>query len=124
MSKKVLIDAFFNQFTGFINELKAMYPQDPDFPTFSTTLSLAKMTNPMMVVKFIKTDIVDKYGDKINSRDESFFMAHDYAKDGEVDVDIVEKLKQYISGMSSESKDIVWRYIEILCKLCIKILEI
>ena len=118
------MDAFFTQFNAFLTELKQMYPNDPDFPTFITTLSMAKMVNPMMVLKVIKTDIVDKYGDKINSRDESFFMTHDYTSDGEVDVDIVQKLKQYITGMSAPSKEIVWKYIEIISKLCVKILEV
>lgn len=125
MSKKVLIDAFFNQFISFIGELKQMYPEDEDFPVFVTTLSLLKGTNPMLVVNFVKKEIVDLYGPQIDSRDEGFFVESDdyLANRDDVDLNIVQKLKQYIRGMSPETKETVWKYIEIITKLCKKALE-
>ena len=59
MSKKILIDTFFNQFTDFLKQLENMYPDDTDFPVFITTLNLLKSTNPILVVKFVKENIVD-----------------------------------------------------------------
>ena len=123
MSKKVLIDAFFNQFNSFLGELKQMYPEDEDFPVFITTLSMMKTANPMLVVNFVKTEIVDPFGAKIQARDESFFLGKDYATRDDVNLDIVEKIKQYILGMSPATKDTVWKYIEIITKLCVKALE-
>jgi hypothetical protein len=123
MSKKVLVDAFFNQFTSFMGELKQMYPEDPDFPTFVTTLTLLKSTNPMLVVNLVKSEIIDLYGEKIKVRDESFFMNESYSDRNDVDLNIVYKLKQYIRGMSPETKETVWKYIEIISKLCLKALE-
>ena len=123
MSKKVLIDALFTQFTSFVNELSQMYPEDADFPMFATTLSLLKSTNPMMVVNFIKTEIVDHYGDKIAIRDESFFLNQDLSTRDDVDLNVVDKLKQYIVGMSPATKETVWAYIEIITRLSTKILS-
>ena len=123
MSKKILIDAFFNQFNSFLGELKHMYPEDEDFPVFITTLSLLRTTNPILVLKFVKTEIIDLYGAKIEARDESFFLEEDYAKKNDVDLNIVDKLKQYIRGMDTDTKETVWKYIEIISKLCTKALE-
>jgi hypothetical protein len=123
MSKKIIVDAFFNQFTTFMGELKQMYPEDPDFPAFVTTLSLMKSTNPMLVINLVKTEIIDLYGEKIKVRDESFFMNESYSDRNDVDLNIVDKLKQYIRGMSPETKETVWKYIEIINKLCLKALE-
>jgi hypothetical protein len=123
MSKKVLIDAFFSQFTAFLGELKQMYPEDEDFPVFITTLSMMKVANPMLVLNFVKTEIVDLYGAKIQVRDESFFLNESYADRADVDLNIVDKLKQYIRGMNPETKETVWKYIEIITKLCSKALE-
>jgi hypothetical protein len=123
MSKKVLIDTFFNQFTDFLKQLENMYPDDTDFPVFITTLELLKSTNPILVVKFVKENIVDLYKDKILNKDESFFLDQDYTKHGDVDLNIVHKLKKYVKDMSSNSKDVVWKYIELIMKLTIKILE-
>lgn len=123
MSKKVLIDTFFNQFNDFLKQLENMYPNDTDFPVFLTTLDLLKSTNPMLVVKFVKENIVDLYKDKILNKDESFFLDQDYTKHGDVDLNIVQKLKKYVKDMSPNSKDVVWKYIELLMKLSMKILE-
>ena len=123
MSKKILIDTFFNQFTDFLKQLENMYPDDTDFPVFITTLNLLKSTNPILVVKFVKENIVDLYKDKILNKDESFFLDQDYTQHGDVDLNIVHKLKKYVKDMSPNSKDVVWKYIELLMKLSIKILE-
>jgi hypothetical protein len=123
MSKKVLIDTFFNQFNDFLKQLENMYPNDTDFPVFLTTLDLLKSTNPMLVVKFVKENIVDLYKDKILNKDETFFLDQDYTKHGDVDLNIVQKLKKYVKDMSPNSKDVVWKYIELLMKLSMKILE-
>jgi hypothetical protein len=123
MSKKILIEAFFNQFNSFMGELKQMYPDDEDFPVFITTLSLMKSTNPMLVLNYVKSEIIDPYGAKIVVRDESFFLNQDYTARGDVDLNVVDKLKQYIAGMSPETKETVWKYIEIITKLCSKALE-
>jgi hypothetical protein len=123
MSKKVFIEAFFNQFISFMGELKQMYPDDEDFPVFITTLSMMKAANPMLVLNYVKSEIIDPYGAKIAVRDESFFLNQDYTSREDVDLNIVDKLKQYISGMSSDTKETVWKYIEIITKLCLKALE-
>ena len=123
MSKKILIDTFFNQFTDFLKQLENMYPDDTDFPVFITTLNLLKSTNPILVVKFVKENIVDLYKDKILNKDESFFLDQDYTKHGDVDLNIVHKLKKYVKDMSPNSKDVVWKYIDLLMKLCLKILQ-
>ena len=124
MSKKILIDAFFNQFTEFLKELVSMYPDDQDFKVYSDTVSLIRSTNPMLVINFIKTEIVDHHLEQIKNKDEAFFMNYDYETRKDVDLDIVNKLKRYIDGMTPNSKDMVWKYIDIITKLCIKILDL
>ena len=123
MSKKVLVEAFFNQFNAFLGELKQMYPEDPDFPTFITTLSMMKMVNPMLVLNYANTEIVIPFGAKIAARDESFFLNQSYSDRNDVDLNIVDKLKQYIQGMDAPTKETVWKYIEVITKLCQKALE-
>jgi len=123
MSKKMFIDAFFSQFNSFLEELKEMYPEDQDFPVFISTLALVKSTNPMLVVNFVKSEIVVPFGEKIAIRDETFFMEQDFTTRSDVDLDIVQKIKQYIKGMSPQSKEVVWKYIELITKLCLKALE-
>jgi hypothetical protein len=122
MSKKMFIEAFYSQFGEFLAELSKMYPEDKDFTDFASNLSMMKYMNPMYPINFVKTDVVDKYKNKILSRDESFFLKSEEIQQS-ADIDIVYKLKSYISGMSPENKEVVWSYIEIITKLTLKILE-
>jgi hypothetical protein len=121
--KKIFMDAFYSQFNEFLDQLKAMYPDDPDFPNFASNLNMMKMMNPLYPVTFIKTDIIDKFGEKILARDESFFLTNTDIQQS-ADIDIVYKLKGYISEMTPENKEAVWSYLEILTKLTLKIVAL
>lgn len=78
----------------------------------------------MLVVRYIKEHVIDVQGDKIKEHDESFFLSHGQESHAEdVDLNIVEKLKGYVQSMSPESKNAIWKQLEILMALCVKILE-
>jgi len=115
-SKKVLIDAFYDQFVTFVNELSDMYPDDGDFSMFATTLKLMKMTNPSLVIKYV-SDSTSQFLDKIMASDEGFFMDMDFSVYSGVDVNIFTKLKTYIQTMSPKSKESVWKYIQNITRL-------
>jgi hypothetical protein len=114
--KKLLIDAFFNQFITFVGELRDMYPDDPDFGMFETTLKLMKMTNPSLVIKYV-AESTSQFNEKILASDEGFFMDMDFSSYAGIDINIFTKLKTYIQGMSPESKVNVWKYIQNVTRL-------
>jgi len=117
MSKKVLIQAFFEQFVSFSKELCEMYPDDSDFSLFSNTLGLMKMTNPSLVVKYVADNVL-QYEEKIMSKDETFFMQNEFAEyQADIDMNVFSKLKQYIEKMSPSSKEHVWKYIQNIVRL-------
>ena len=114
--KKKLTDAFFDQFITFVNELSDMYPEDPDFSMFGTTLKLMKMTNPSLVIRYV-SDSTSQFLDKIMASNEAFFMDMDFSVYSGVDVNIFTKLKTYIQTMSPDSKVSVWKYIQNVTRL-------
>jgi len=118
MSRKIaVLSAFFDQLTTFVKELTEMYPEDPDFQLFLTTIRLMKTTNPGMVVNEL---IVSIHGmeDKIDAKDESFFMNRTYEEFTEVeDQSIFDKLKQYVEKMTPDTKEVVWKYVQNIVKL-------
>lgn len=116
-SKQVLTAAFFDQFMAFASELCEMYPDDADFSMFATTLKLMKMTNPALVVKYVRDNVL-QFEDKIMKKDESFFLEYDFAEyANDVDMNIFQKLRQYTSSMSPSSKTSVWTYIQNIVRL-------
>jgi hypothetical protein len=116
-SKQVLTAAFFDQFTSFLGELSEMYPNDSDFPMFLTTIKLMKMTNPAMIIKYAKDNIL-QFEEKIMKKDESFFLDYGFEEyKGAVNMDVFQKLRKYVSSMSASSKDSVWTYIQNIVRL-------
>lgn len=116
-SRQVLTQAFFDQFMAFSTELCEMYPDDPDFSMFSSTLKLMKMTNPALVIKYVRDNVV-QFEDKIMKKDETFFLDYNFAEYADaVDMNIFQKLRQYVSSMSPASKNSVWVYIQNIVRL-------
>ena len=117
-SKVVLTSALFEQLRLFTDELISMYPNDPDFPLFASSVKLLKMTNPSLVVKNIYNN-TNQFSEKIMNKDERFFLEYSFAEyEKEVeDINVFSKLKKYIESMSEASKESVWNYIQNIYKL-------
>ena len=94
-----------------------MYPEDADFSMFSSTLSLMKMTNPSLVIKYVADNVL-QYEDKIMAKDESFFMQNEFSEyQSDIDMNVFSKLKQYVESMPPVSKEHVWTYIQNIVRL-------
>ena len=116
-SRVVLLNALFDQFVSFVNELGEMYPEDPDFPMFATTLKLMKSTNPSLVAKYIYDNTIQFEG-HINDKNEKFFLDYSFSEySQDVDLNIFAKLKNYVASMDESSKSNVWKYIQNIFRL-------
>lgn len=116
-SKSVLMNAMFDQFISFVNELIEMYPEDADFSVFLTSLKMLKMTNPSLLSKYVYENTAS-FEEQILSKNEKFFVDYSFSEySTNVDLNIFSKLKQYISTMNEESKNSVWKYIQNIYRL-------
>lgn len=114
-SKVVLLNALYDQFTSFITELSEMYPDDSDFPMFLTAVRMLKLSNPSMLGKYI-VENTGPYEEQIMNKEEQFFLTHDFESHG-VNIDILSKLKTYVSAMSEQNKEHVWKYCQNIIRL-------
>jgi hypothetical protein len=109
--------ALIDQFTTFVSELSEMYPEDPDFEMFLTSVKLIKSTNPSLIVSYIYDNTI-QYEERILNKDEQFFLDNTFDKHEEpVDMDILKKMKQYYSSMNPASKNNVWTYCQNIVRL-------
>ncbi len=116
-TRVVLLNALFDQFLSFLGELKEMYPDDTDFDIFSTSLKMLRTTNPSLVAKYIEEHTA-QFQNQILNKDEKFFLEYSFSEYGEnVDLNIFEKLKQYINTMDTKSKENVWKYVQNIVRL-------
>jgi len=123
MSKKILIDAFFNQYEDFLNQLKDVYPDDPDWKLYLTGLAIFRRTNPLIVAQ--KTwKWVSKFEETIKNRDEKFFLTMDYSEytEGEEPLEqTIEKLRNMWTALDAHNRKVVWDFVNnitTLAKLC------
>lgn len=123
MSKKIYIDAFFNQYEDFLNQLKDVFPEDGDWKLYLSGLAIFRRTNPLIIVK--KTwKWVSKFEDVIQARDDSFFVTVDYSvyTEGEEPLEkTIDKLRNMWTSLDSHNRKIVWDFvgnITALSKIC------
>ena len=123
MSKKIYIDAFFNQYEDFLNQLKEVFPEDRDWPLYLSGLAIFRRTNPMIIAQ--KTwKHVSKFEEVIRSRDENFFMERDFGDitEGEEPLEqTIVKLRGMWGVLTPHNRKIVWDFVNnitALAKLC------
>jgi len=117
---------FNSKLEEFLKDLIVSYPDDKDFVMFKQSFSMLKIvdsTKPVFLFKMYTT----KYMDQITNRDEKFFLDHDFqdelssTDDKDFSSEMLSKLKSYWNTMSDENKDIIWNYLNLLCKIILKI---
>ena len=118
-----LTTVFNNHFEEFINDIQAVFPEDPDILTAKNALTMIRKANPKMIVKIWKKFIADKYREKIQVGDISFFLEKDYSDDvssasgSDKIMESIDRLREPIKNMGPENQAKVIKYIQNLTKL-------
>ena len=118
MSRKIFMDAFFNQFHEFLEQLAQVFPDDADFPAYTMALSLLQRTNPGLVVSEFKTHVFP-FTDVIQAKNSDFFLKHDFSDYASDDTlgQIIGKLKGMWTELSENNKSSIWNYITLILTL-------
>ena len=111
---------FNNKLTEFLKDLIATFPDDKDLKLFKNSFDLLKLSDENKpAILFNK--IIKNFENKIYDKDESFFLDKDYSNivDNNVDIttSLIDKLKTNWINLSVDDKEIVWKYLILLCKL-------
>jgi hypothetical protein len=108
MSKKIYVDAFFDQYEGLVEQMIAVFPEDSDWTFYRTGISMFRRTNPMFLVT--KTwECVAPYETEISNRDETFFLNYKVTEGSYVDT--VSKLRDMWQQLTAHNRSVVWDYI-------------
>jgi len=123
MSKKILIDAFFNQYEDFLNQIKEVFPDDPDWKLYLSGLAIFRRTNPLIVVK--KTwKHVAPFEEMIVARNEKFFIERDFSDitEGEEPLEqTIDKIRGMWAVLNTHNRRVVWDFVNnitALAKMC------
>jgi len=124
MSRKIFLDAFFNQFSDFLTQLTIVFPDDSDFPAYKSGLQLLQKTNPKLVPEQVVLHVTP-FEKTLRARDDRFFL--DYTFDEYSDDDalgsIIHKMKIQWTTLSENNKKCIWDYTNLLLDLAKKCSE-
>ena len=118
-----ILSAFNCQLVNLMSNLCEMFPKDPDLSFTKTSILLMKKTNPRKLQE-IFDEYVSKHETEIMSKDEKFLLNKDFAQDDfslSDDPDyahtIMINLRKYWNSIDNESKQNIWKYLQVLAVL-------
>jgi hypothetical protein len=108
MSKKIFVDAFYDQYEDFLQQMITVFPSDPEWPRYKTAVAVFRRANPMNLV--VKTwECVSPFETAIHERNDAFFLEQE-VPDGPLTHTIV-KLKLLWEQLDAHNQSVVWDYI-------------
>jgi hypothetical protein len=119
--KSIVLKAFMNQFTDFVEDIQSVFPDNADIDSAKTALFLLKKTNPRALLNTWITFIVEPYGAQIEQGDIGFFLDKDYTQDfeymGNAVMQKVDTFRKPVREMGPENQAKAMKYIQNLTKL-------
>jgi|TARA_B110000259_G_scaffold184211_1_gene230800 hypothetical protein len=123
---------FNSKIIEFLNDLIKIFPDDNDFKMYKNGISLVKLADEKKPLQLYKLFVNDKYKENILTKNEEFFLSHDYNEiltndnlkkefNGDINNKIINKLKGYWKDLSSDNREIVWNYFTLFLKISNKI---
>ena len=112
------MDAFYSQFSDFLDELIKAFPNDTDFVAYKTGLHVLHKTNPKLVPDQVVKH-VSPFEETVKVRDEKFFIGHDFPEYADDDGlgSVINKMKNNWINLSEHNRNCVWDYIILLLEL-------
>ena len=119
--KSIVMKAFLNQFTDFVEDVQSVFPDNADIESAKTALFLVKKTNPRILMNAWVTYIVGPYTGEIEKGDIGFFLNKDYTHDleymGNAVMQKVDTLRGPVRDMGADNQAKSMKYIQNLTKL-------
>jgi hypothetical protein len=119
--KSIVLKAFINQFTDFVEDVQSVFPDNADIDSAKTALFLLKKTNPRILLNTWITFIAEPYGAQIAQGDIGFFLEKDYTQDleymGNAVMQKVDTFRKPVREMGPENQAKTMKYIQNLTKL-------
>lgn len=119
--KSIVLKAFINQFTDFVEDVQSVFPDNADIDSAKTALFLLKKTNPRILLNTWNTFIAEPYGAQIEQGDIGFFLDKDYTQDleymGNAVMQKVDTFRKPVRDMGPENQAKTMKYIQNLTKL-------
>lgn len=118
-----VLGAFCNQLTRFFEELQSSYPEEKSISMGLEAIKAAKKSNPKLVLDMFYEYIYKPANDLIiNRKDEELILLARSIMSTRFNelMPALMIFDKYWPTMSNTNREVIWQYLEVLCKLCEK----
>jgi hypothetical protein len=123
MLEMSLLGAFCNQMIRFFEELQGSFPEEKSISMGLEAIKAAKRSNPKLILDMFYEYIYVPANDLIVNRrdDEIIELARNImsSRFNEL-MPTLMIFDKYWPDMSQTNRDVIWQYLDVLCKLCEK----
>lgn len=116
-----VLGAFCNQLVRFFEELEGSYPEEKSISMALEAIRAGKKANPRLVLDMFHDYIYKPCNDLIvNHRDEDLKNYANQVLSTQFNelMPALMIFDKYWPTMTDANRDAVWKYLEVLCKLC------
>jgi hypothetical protein len=121
------LGAFNTQLIRFFEQLAETFPEERDIKMALEAIHGLKKINPKMILELFHDNVYKPVGEPIKREDEEVVIA--YAKKiitsqyNEMSIALV-MFEKYWPSLTDANKEIIWKYLKVLCVLCEKALNL
>jgi hypothetical protein len=118
-----MLGAFCNQLIRFFEELQGTFPEEKSISMALEAIKAAKKSNPKLVLDMFHNYIYVPANDMIvNRRDDELIVLAQKTMATRFNelMPALMIFDKYWPTMSQTNRDVIWQYLEVLCKLCEK----
>ena len=118
-----VLAAFCNQLVRFFEELQGSYPEEKSISMGLEAIKAAKRSNPKLVLDMFYEYLYKPANDLImNRKDEELILLARSIMSTRFNelMPALMIFDKYWPTMSNTNREVIWQYLEVLCKLCEK----
>ena len=118
-----VLAAFCNQLVRFFEELQGSYPEEKSISMGLEAIKAAKKSNPKLVLDMFYEYLYKPANDLIvNRKDEELIILARSIMSTRFNelMPALMIFDKYWPTMSNTNREVIWQYLEVLCKLCEK----
>lgn len=120
-NKSIYYDLFNEKLSEFFKDIIQSFPNITEFKKFKSGLNLVSNVDPSSPQNMFNSFVASKYKDAILSKDDSFFLeGNDFgiiSSRKDYWIDFINHLKVLWKTIDKNDKDIIWKYLHVLCIL-------
>ena len=117
---------FNDLFCDMIGELVTVFPSDSELRLYKFAVEATIAADAFLANRIFNEYVAIPYGDKIQSKDETFFMEKDYQEYAYGDqntMDVFKKLKTCWTDLNDDNRAAIWKYLTVMLNLNHKIYQ-